>query len=76
MFGIDTVGEALVIGEGYRAGGRIECEFAIGPAAVFPAVVGRSEIVEGEIFEGVAERAGASCWLGLAPADTLVFDLV
>ena len=76
MFGIDAVGEALVIGEGNRAGGGIEGEFAIGPVAVLPAIVGRSEVVEGEIFEGVAERAGASCWLGIAPADMLVFDLV
>ena len=76
MFGIDAVGEALVIGEGNRAGGSIEGEFAKGAVAVFPAVVGCTKVVEGKIFEGVAERARASCWLGLAPADMLVFDLI
>lgn len=76
MFGVGGVGEALVIGEGNRAGVGIEGEFAIGAVLVFPAAVGRSEVVEGEIFEGVPEWARASCRLGFAPADMLVFDLV
>src|ERR1700679_3241538 len=75
MLGIFGLHVALVVVERDRPFGDVEGEVAIGPVAVFPAVVGNPEEVEDEPLDGIVNRRRRAFGLGLVPDRRRDFDL-